>query len=280
MTRLSPPFDHKVVWVACALIVIVAIAILFYPRAETVNGLLVDLELKGPEPGRYAELVDVITNRLQADLPRGNLRIELGYVHYPQFTAELLNGKRPDFILLSPQNTPWYMYKGVAGDRLDDAQAFLKNVIVKEHIPVLGICGGHQFLALVFGGTVDFIDPRLIGIFPEKYPKEAISERGLVEVETIQSDPIFDRITTHPGTFKVMESHYEEVKTVLEPLVNLARSKLSEIQLIRIPGLTVYGTAFHPERSGNQSDNDNAQGKKILANFIKMVADNRRTKKN
>lgn len=181
--------------------------------------------------------------------------------------------QRPDFILLSPQNTPWYMYREDAGAKLEAAKAVVRNLTLKERLPVLGICGGHQFLAMVFGGTIDFIDSRLVGVFPEKYPKEAVSERGLVDLETLGSDPIFTGVTTHPGRFKAMESHYEEVKTIPELFVNLARSQMSEVQLIRIPGLMVYGMAFHPERSGNLPGSECSDGRIMLGNFIRMVAE-------
>jgi GMP synthase (glutamine-hydrolysing) len=88
-------------------------------------------------------------------------------------------------------------------------------------------------------------------------------------------DPIFSGVATHPGTLRVMESHYEEVKTVPERFVNLARSSMSEAQLIRIPGMLVYGTAFHPERSGKSPGTECTEGRIILGNFLRMVADSR-----
>ncbi|MBI5252760.1 MAG: gamma-glutamyl-gamma-aminobutyrate hydrolase family protein [Desulfomonile tiedjei] len=259
---------------ACVLIALVSISFFLYPREKIVNGLLVDLELKGPEPGRYEELVKTFTQRLQDEAPAArHIRTKLYYVHYQGLTAELAKERRPDFILLSPQNTPWHMYRDDDGVRLNAAKNVLKKLILEERIPVLGICGGHQFLAMVFGGTVDFIDSRLVGVFPEKYPKQAIAEKGIFDLETLGSDPIFSGVATHPGRFRVVESHHEEVKTVPEPFVNLARSRMSEAQLIRIPGMIVYGMAFHPERSGRSPGNECSEGRIMLGNFVRMVSD-------
>lgn len=278
MKGSGPSFSRKqsLVILVCAFIALIVAVLLLYPREQILHGLLVDLELNGPDPGRHAELVNVLTQRLPVEAPAAKgVRSKLTYIHFPDFTAEAVKQQRPDFILLSPQSTPWYMYRDDAALRLDAAKRVLRNLILAEHIPVLGICGGHQFLAMVFGGAVDFIDPRFLGVFPEKYPKEALSERGAVDLETLQWDPIFSGAATHPGTFRVMESHYEELKTVPEPFVNLARSSMSDVQLIRIPGMLVYGTAFHPERSGKSRETECAEGRIILGNFLRMVADSR-----
>jgi len=237
----------------------------------------VDLELTGPDPGRYRELRDALTQGLQAEVASlRSLRVAMNYVHFSELAPSILDSAELDFVILSPQSTPWRMYHGEAGLYLELAKDILKRIIEDGKIPVLGICGGHQFLAITFGGTVDFIDPRFAGSYPERYPREAAAERGLVSLHTLQEDPILEGVARHPGVFQVMESHYEEVKAVPPPFVNLARSEMSEAQLMRIPGKKVYGLAFHPERGWDPA-NDAAlvknAGKQILANFLKMVAD-------
>jgi len=248
----------------------------FYPREHKLNGLLVDLELTGPDPGRYGELRDALTRRLQDEVASlRNLQVAVSYVHFTELAPSILDSAELDFLILSPQSTPWRMYHGEAGLYLELAKDILKRIIADGKIPVLGICGGHQFLAITFGGSVDFIDPRFAGSYPERYPREAAAERGLVSLHTLKEDPILAGVVRHPGVFQVMESHYEEVKAVPPPFVNLARSEMSEAQLMRIPGKKVYGLAFHPER-GWDPTNDPAlgktAGKQILANFLLMVA--------
>jgi GMP synthase (glutamine-hydrolysing) len=255
--------------VACAVIIPSLLM-----KEERLKGLVVDLELNGPDAGRYGELREALTKRICAEEPAlRDVLIQTDYVHFSQFSRELLDTLRPDFLILSPQGTPWHRYRDQAAEELQRFKDVLKDLIVNSDLPVLAVCGGHQLLALTFGGTVGFMDSRYVRDLPERYPKDAIAERGPTMLVTLRGDPILTGVVTHPGTFLVMESHYEEVKSVPEPFVNLARSEMSEVQLMRIPGKLVYGLAFHPERcwNGHTDPRQNA-GTRILTNFVTMVA--------
>lgn len=246
------------------------------------NGLLVDLELGEPNPERYEPLRYVLTERVPREFPfLDDVELTLDYIHFSQADKEALTSSRVDFLLLSPQGTPWYRYDGDAGLKVENLKTIVRDTILDAKKPVLGICGGHQFLALAFGGTVGFIDPALVGKRPELYPKSALSERGEVFLETLGEDPIFRGVAPHPGKFAVMQSHYEEVKTVPEPFINLARSAMSEVQLIRMPDHAVYGMAFHPERGWDSQENPGNElkgAKRLLANFVSMVAVGKRSR--
>lgn len=268
---------RRIIAIVVFSIVVATLALIVYnvTKKEFLRGLLIDLELQGPDPMRCGELRDAFVRRLPTHVRSlRNVEVSLEYVHFAEVTESLLCSREVDFVLLSPQGTPWYMYQGEEGKGLERLKNILRDVILNDPKPVLGICGGHQFLALAFGGTVDFIDGALIGTFPERYPGEAIAERGLIELETMQDDAILKGVASHPGRFTVLESHYEEVKTIPEPFVNLARSHMSEVQLMRIPNRLVYGMAFHPERGWDTGTRDESQryaGKQVLENFLTMV---------
>lgn len=241
------------------------------------NGLLVDLELGGPDPSRHSALREVLTHSLQDEIPSlGNTHITIRYVHFSDLTSKDLNRGDVDFVILSPQSTPWYKYRGEAGAKLESAKALVKDLVLKGDVPVLGICGGLQFLALAFGGSVDFIDSNFMGAFPDVYPKDACAERGEVVLHILRrDDPIFAGLAENSDNVTVMESHYEEVKAIPKGFINLATSSLSPLQLIRFPEKPVYGAAFHPERcpeGGNGSGASVCDGRQILANFLRMAS--------
>jgi GMP synthase-like glutamine amidotransferase len=255
-------------------VIVLALIFKFYTGERQLNGLLVDLDLESPDPNRHSELRDAITRRLTAEDPSlRNIKLSLSYVHFSDLNSDFLDSTRVHFVILSPQRTPWRMYRGEWLSKLESAEQILKELILKRNMPVLGICGGHQFLALTFGGAVDFIDPGLVGSATERYPVNALAERGPVWLQVLEDDPIFEGVARRRDKFQAIESHYEEVKMVPAPFINLARSELSDAQLIRIPGRLVYGMAFHPERGWDgEQETASKEGKQILANFFRMIA--------
>ncbi|MGB6066509.1 MAG: gamma-glutamyl-gamma-aminobutyrate hydrolase family protein [Desulfomonilaceae bacterium] len=264
-----------VVLVLCLAVVVVLLYI--FTREHKLNGLLVDLELGWPDSSRHSALREVLTHRLQAEVPSlRNTCITIRYVHFSDLTSNDLIGGDVDFVILSPQSTPWYKYSGEAGAKLEAAKALVKDLVLKKDVPVLGICGGLQFLAMAFGASVDFIDSNLVGAFPDVYPKDACVERGEAVLHILRrDDPIFAGLAENSDKLTVMESHYEEVKAIPKGFINLATSKTSPVQLIRFPEKPVYGAAFHPERCpeiGNGAESSVCDGRKILANFLRMAS--------
>ncbi len=239
------------------------------------KGLLLDLEFGAADSTRFGELKDQIRENPGLSAPDGSaISIELDHLHFTQSTLLAEKFDLYDFIILSPQGTPWRAYKGPFRKALDRASELLVNAINESGIAVLGICGGHQFLAMSFGAEVDFIDRELVGRETESYPAEALAERGVIPLEILRPDRIFEGLALSLLTFDVVESHTEEVKNVPTAFVNLARSALSEIQLMTMPNGVVYGMAFHPERGwgkGARADQNAPAGQILLSNFFRLL---------
>jgi len=112
--------------------------------------------------------------------------------------------------------------------------------------PILGICVGHQLMAVYYGGRAG----------PSDMP-----EYGLARVKILQEDDLFKGL---PKEFLAWESHNDEVKAVNDFTV-LALSENCKIQAIRHKTKPHYGVQFHPEV------NDTEHGEQVYCNFVSVV---------
>jgi GMP synthase (glutamine-hydrolysing) len=122
---------------------------------------------------------------------------------------------------------------------------FLRRV----ELPVLGICYGHQLLAVAHGARV-VNGPRFI--------------EGYDTIRILEPEPLFHGL---PEEIVVMESHREHV--VQDDLVRsgfrlLANSSTSDVEAMRHVKKPLFGLQFHLERSGEI-------GRQVMENFFKFV---------
>jgi GMP synthase (glutamine-hydrolysing) len=109
--------------------------------------------------------------------------------------------------------------------------SWLKNA-VEERALILGVCYGHQLLAHALGGDVG----------PNPNGRQIGSQR--IELEpAAAADPLFQNM---PASFQVNTSHEENVLTLPEGAVRLARSPGDENHAFRY-GDFAWGVQFHPE---------------------------------
>lgn len=187
-------------------------------------------------------------------------------IHFSQLTPELIEEIQPAFIVLGPQGTPWCRYSGEKGIRLQNLMWTIPQVAEAMNIPILGICGGHQALALAFGGKVGPIRAGEDDCMP--YTRER--QGGVIPVTVVSSDPLFEGID---GTIRILSSHYDEVKVLPPGFRVLASDQLCPVQIMRHPTLPVYGIQGHPERFGKERP----EGGVLLRNFLKIALTHNQT---
>ena len=121
------------------------------------------------------------------------------------------------------------------------------------HIPVLGVCLGHQAIGEAFGGKV-------VGASRLMHGKTCPVEH--------QEDELFEGI---PTPFTAMRYHSLIVQWAGLPhdLVVTAwsgdRGKGGEIMAMKHRDFPIYGVQFHPESIGTE------YGKTLLVNFLKVA---------
>ncbi|MEW6349833.1 MAG: gamma-glutamyl-gamma-aminobutyrate hydrolase family protein [Thermodesulfobacteriota bacterium] len=159
---------------------------------------------------------------------------------FAEASAEKIAAMAPEFIILGPQGTPWCRYTGSKGVELQNFLWILPYVVEELNIPVLGICGGHQALALAFGGKVGPIR----GGTDDCLPYQRVRQSGVVSIGLRSPDPIFRGLDQE---LRIVQSHYDEVKSMPPGFVLLASERLSLVQIMRHPTRPAYGIQGHPE---------------------------------
>lgn len=149
---------------------------------------------------------------------------------------------------------PWFEVELPAGDRLPDLQEVAAIIVtgspasvvdrlpwtlrgeaylaraVAAAVPVLGICYGHQMLAMALGGRVT------------RNPNGR--EIGTASFEVCEEDPIFDRPGL--GTRRANFTHVDSVVALPRGARRLARTDLDPNSAVRFAP-RAWGVQFHPE---------------------------------
>jgi GMP synthase (glutamine-hydrolysing) len=168
---------------------------------------------------------------------------------YRQVSLQRINELSPSHIVLSGQSHPWDRYA-------PESLAGLLEVIREVPRPILGVCGGHQQIALALGAPVGLME-RLV---PGEGYEGAKRERGFFEVET-DGKGLFAGL---PRTINVWHSHFDEVKEVPPGFHRTAFNDTCAIQAMQHESKPLFGIQFHPELF----DDEHPQGRQIIENFL------------
>jgi GMP synthase-like glutamine amidotransferase len=149
------------------------------------------------------------------------------------------------------------------------------DLLHSTSLPVLGLCGGHQLIAVAFNNDFPQIEPLEDAPMRQLRPGEPdfspdyhpgwYTETGMQSVRLLEpADPLFAGL---PETLMVLESHYCEVKRLPPGFQLLATNDNCQVQAMRHAERPIYGTQFHPEAyTEHYSD-----GRRLLENFFAMA---------
>ena len=116
----------------------------------------------------------------------------------------------------------------------------------KADFPILGICAGHQFMAIYFGGKAG----------PSRIP-----EFGKTQIVVDEEDELFQGL---PMSFQGWESHNDEVSVLPKDFIALAHSNNCKYQSMKYVKRPIYGVQFHPEVEHTE------HGDEIFKNFLNV----------
>ena len=158
---------------------------------------------------------------------------------------------RPSHIILSGQSHPWDNYS-------PESLAGVFDVIKHASQPILGVCGGHQQIALAHGAEVGLMGR----LEPGEGYEGAKRERGFLPIDNT-GDGIFKGL---PPRIIVWHNHCDEVKELPNGFRTTASNETCAIQAMQEKGRRVYGIQFHPELF----DEENPEGRQIVENFLAL----------
>ena len=189
---------------------------------------------------------------LRAVLSRMCEGAEILIERYQSVSLKRVKSLRPSHIILSGQSHPWDRYS-------PESLRGVFEVIKKATQPILGVCGGHQQIALAYGSKIDL----MARLAPGEGYEGAKRERGYFPVETNRKG-IFKDL---PKEIAVWHTHFDEVKDLPRSFRRSAWNETCPIQAMEHTERPLFGVQFHPELF----DETHPHGEKILDNFLSIA---------
>jgi len=127
-----------------------------------------------------------------------------------------------------------------------DAMGLNGRYLDELEIPILGICAGHHFMAIHFGGSAG---------------SASTPEFGKTRIYIDKPDILFDRV---PESFIAWLSHNDEIQKLPDGFESLAHSDNCGVQAMKSEKKPLFGLQFHPEVEHTE------HGYQIFTNFLNL----------
>jgi GMP synthase (glutamine-hydrolysing) len=193
----------------------------------------------------------VSPRELRDSISRVQPGLEIVIEPYQRVSLDRIEELSPSHIVLSGQSHPWDLYA-------PESLAGLLEVIREAPRPILGVCGGHQQMAIAFGAPVGLMER----LTPGEGYEGAKRERGFFEVETDGKGLFADL----PRSVNVWHSHFDEVKELPVGFHRTAFNDTCSIQAMQHESKPLFGVQFHPELF----DDEHPLGQRIIENFLSV----------
>ncbi len=165
-------------------------------------------------------------------------------LRYLKQDTQIVDNTTPVQELASARLDGLVLSGGAAEPAVDGRLGSVSDYLDGLDIPILGVCAGHQYMALHFGGTLR------AGNSPEF---------GRVEVEILDDADLFKGIAS-PTV--VWGNHNDEIATPPPGFRVTAQSAGCPVQAMRHATRPLFGVQFHPEVEHTEA------GVAIFRNFV------------
>lgn len=131
--------------------------------------------------------------------------------------------------------------------------------IAQKHIPILGICYGHQLLAQSFGGSVGY--------------HQLGEEKGEIEIELTEAGKHDSLLGVLPSKFNAYASHSQTVTSLPENAIVLAKNNFEPYHAV-LYDQNIWGVQFHPECTDHflcEATCQSSYGGTLIRRFIDLA---------
>jgi GMP synthase-like glutamine amidotransferase len=166
----------------------------------------------------------------------------VAFLHFTEVTGEKLEEIAPALIVLSPKS------ENIGRGEVDAIMKALRTT-VDYGAPVVGICLGHQVLAMCYEGASLARNVEI----DDEGRQRVIGEWGTTKIRILKDDPLFKGLPRRPF-FYISESHMGLVHIEkFASAENIASSELCENQVFHYRGKPWYTFQGHIEREWEYS---------------------------
>ncbi|WBW50021.1 aminodeoxychorismate/anthranilate synthase component II [Peptoniphilus equinus] len=169
----------------------------------------------------------------------GEIEPDIKVIRNDDMTVEQIRDLNPGHIILSP-----------GPGRPEDAGILMDVVKTIHHIPILGVCLGHQAICAAFGATVTYAGELMHGKQSHvNFNADCLLFKGCPEVAPVAR----------------YHSLAADADTIPRCLKITALTTNGEVMAVQHKDYPIYGVQFHPESLMTPD------GKQMLKNFIKEI---------
>ncbi len=167
--------------------------------------------------------------------------VNITVLHYREASSHTIMKHAPKAVVLTGYHQELSTYDFKEMENLFD-------FIRKTEVPVLGICGGHQFLSMAYGSKIIEL---------------GFEEKGFLPISPVKAEPLFFNLPRKPVVFLW---HKMKVEALPADFILLARNDAC-IQAVRHKTRPLFGVQFHPEFSSREHHD----GVALFKNFLSVA---------